>query len=118
MTTKAELMALGMAHGLANESGFDTANTALTATGTNQATALVLTSNFSLFTTVSSSTGAVLPQARSQAPFAIYNGGGSALTVYPNGTETINATTSVSVPNGKSGVFFASGNQWIANISA
>lgn len=118
MTQKSELMALGMAHGLANESGFDAANAALTATGTNQATALLLTSNFSLFTTVSASTGALLPQARSQAPLAIFNGGGAALTVYPNGSETVNATTSVSIPNGKSGVFFASGNQWIANISA
>lgn len=118
MTLKIELMGLGMPHGNANQIGFDTAAGSLTATGSSQTDALVLTSNFNRFGTVGSSTGAVLPAARSQGPVVIYNGGANALTVYPNGSEKINNTTSFSVTNAKSAVFFAAGNEWIAILSA
>lgn len=119
MALKTELMAKGAQAFLANSLGFDTAATGLTATGSNQAGALALISNFSVFTTVASSTGALLPSALAKAPYVIYNGGSNPLTVYPNGSETINnGATSFSVTNGKSATFWAAGTQWIAVLSA
>lgn len=121
MPLKSELMAAGMAGGLANQLGVDAPSTTLTATGNSQATALALVSSFSIFTTVAASTGAILPAASGQEDYSIYNGGASPLTVYPAVGQQINglaANTGLSVPNGKSARFTSGGNQWIGNVSA
>jgi hypothetical protein len=121
MATQGRLMAAGMAAGLAQMVGQEFAG-ALTATGTTQANALnIASSDVSIFTTVAAGTGAVLPLAEAQPPQVVYNGGVSALLVYPAGTETINAlgaSTAISVPAGKSAVFFPGRMAWICNISA
>lgn len=121
MALVGELMAAGAPAGLANQIGQDAPATGLTATGSNQAGALPLTSSFSLFSTTSASTGAILPPAGGQQPFVVYNGGAQTLTVYPASGQQINglaANTGVSVPTLKGAIFVAAGTQWIANISA
>ena len=121
MALATELMAQGLPAGPAGAIGQDTPATGLTATGTTQGTALALTSSFSIFSTVASSSGAILPLAGNQNDFVVYNGGSNTLTVYPAVGQQINgltANTGVSVPANKGAVFFAAGTQWIANISA
>lgn len=113
-----ELMACGLSAAVADKIGVRAQNTGLTAAGTNQATALTLTSNYSRFSTVASGTGAALPRAHAQPEHVIYNGGANALTVYPTGTETINGSASFSVTNGKSARFFPAELEWIATLSA
>jgi hypothetical protein len=118
MATKGEIMRGGMPAEIAQLLGFDYA-TGLSGAGTTQADATVLTANMNVFTTVGSSTGALLPSATGTAPAVIYNGGSNALTVYPTGTQTINnGATSFSVTNAKAAVFFPHGNTWIAILSA
>lgn len=121
MTTTSELMWGGkVSAGEASLIGMDAA-TGLVATGTTKAGALALTVEVNVFATVSSSKGALLPPASGSPPVAIYNGGANALSVYAAGTDVINgnsAGAAFSVTNGKSAVFFASGNRWVANLSA
>lgn len=91
---------------------------ALTATGTNQATALALPAQTNRFGTVAAGTGCTLSPTTTAAgaPYAlpanasvtqtIYNAGANALLVYPaaGGTETINALAAnagFSLPAGK-----------------
>src|SRR5882672_4238713 len=103
-----ELMALGLPGPVANGIGQDVAGTALTATGSTQADALPLVSSLSVFGTVGASTGALLPPAGGQQPFYIFNGGASALTVYPSTGQIINnssANSGFSVTNGRGAIF-------------
>ena len=95
-----------------------------TATGSNQATAFAITSSTTEFTTVASSTGAILPVLRVTANDALYivNNGANTLSVYPPlgfkiGTAATNAA--VSIAAGKAGEFVARGDgNYFANISA
>jgi len=121
MVAKSELMGVGMPASLANKIGQDGPATGLTATGSNQAGALALTSTMSIFSTVAASTGCVLPNAEGKGEFIVINNGANALSVYPNGTQTINggsAGAAVSIPAGKMGLFIGNGIIWAANISA
>lgn len=118
MAAVEDLMAEGMAANIAKQLGLEAAITGLTATGSTQAGALALTSTFSIFGTVSSSTGCVAPTKNS----FIYNGGASALSVYPPLGWNINGTTvntAISVPANK-GVFImpARGLTMAALVSA
>ena len=121
MATPERLMATGMPAGQAQVLGFTQA-TGLTAAGTNQGNALdISATDINVFTTVAAGTGARLASAEGQPLQCVYNGGVSALLVYPAGTETINAlgaSTAISVPAGKSAVFFPGRLSWVANISA
>lgn len=77
------------------------ASTGLTAAGANQATAYVIVSPLSVFSTVAAGTGARLPTGSSpNDSLATYNGGANALTVYPASGGSINGgatNTGVSV---------------------
>lgn len=120
MASMGRLMAVGFSPAQAQMLGAETGS-ALVATGSTQATALLLANNNNFFGTVAASTGAVLPVAEGQSPFVVYNGGANALLVYPSGTQTINglaASAGLSVPAGKSATFFPALLSWIANISA
>jgi hypothetical protein len=120
MATVAELMAGGCAAPLARRIGADP-SVSLAATGTNQATAAAITSNFTLISTAPASTGVVLRAAGGQAPTIIYNGGGSTLQIYGNGSDKINGiagSTGISVPTLKCAILIANGNQWGAIVSA
>lgn len=76
---------------------------ALTATGTNQGTALVVTAMQNRFTTVATSTGAILPIAVAGMSVVIINAGANGLQVYGNGSDTINGIA------GATGVTLAAG---------
>lgn len=101
MAAVEDLMAEGMAANIAKQIGLEAPVTGLTATGSTQAGALALTSTFSVFGTVASSTGCL---ALTKDSF-IYNGGSNALTVYPpTSAWSINgmsAGTGISVPANK-----------------
>lgn len=60
-----------------------TAANNLTATGSTQGTALPLPADVCKFTTVSASTGAILPPANPGDSGSVFNGGASALSLYP-----------------------------------
>ncbi len=120
MSTPSELCHTGMPSALANQLG-TSRGTDLTATGTTKATALVLVANMNIFTTVSSTKGALLPGASGQGPVIISNGGANALSVYATGTNTINALSAgaaFSVTNAKTAIFWPSGSRWVAVLSA
>lgn len=55
----------------------------LTATGSSQATALPIGADNNQFTTVSASTGCILPPMNPGDDITIYNGGAQTLSVYP-----------------------------------
>jgi hypothetical protein len=96
---------------------------ALTATGSNQGTAYAITSDLSIFTTVSVGTGAILPaidpNGNAVAPgytIEIMNEGVNTLAVYPPSSQQINtAGTNAAVtlyPQGSARFTFASTAQW------
>lgn len=71
----------------------------LTATGTNQATALPIDSHHNAFTTVAASTGAVLSSTLTPGDDVyVYNGGAQTLTIYPAGAiDTIDNGASATI---------------------
>ena len=89
MALQYKLMGAGM-NLLALASMFDVGS-GLTATGTNQATALALTNSDNEFTTVASGTGAILYAGAPGDEQEVYNGGANALTVYPSSGSRINS---------------------------
>lgn len=119
MASKAVLMASGMPAMQASKLGYDAASSALTATGSTQVTALVLTGNYAVFGTVASSTGAILPAGNE--PFIVINGGVNALSMYPPVGGAINggtANAAFSVTAGKTALFINSGTAIAAILSA
>ena len=84
----------------------------LTALGTNQATAFPLLNLANHeFTTVGSSTGAVLPTAKLADSVTVWNGGAHTLSVYPPLGGTVSggsANAAVSLPTATGITFFAS----------
>lgn len=101
---------------------------AQTATGSTQATAFVLQTELTEFTTVASGTGAVLPAPASSSPLVandsltVVNLGANALLVYPPvgfGIGLTGTNTGLSIPSGKTAVFIAKGNgNYYAIVSA
>lgn len=86
---------------------------ALTAVGTNRATALKIGAQVNNITTAAASTGAVLPLgtliAAQSAPITIFNAGANAITVYAAGSDTIDGTagaTGVTLTNGNRCAFY------------
>lgn len=65
-------------------------STGLTATGTSNADALVVSSHLNAFSTVASSTGAILSTVFTPGDeIYIYNGGANTLTIYPPVTSPL-----------------------------
>lgn len=121
MPTQGELMRASLPAEAARMLGATLDTVTETATGTNQATAFVLTANMTIFGTVAASTGALLPSATGSGPYFTFNNGANTLTVYPATGETINASTAntgYSVSAGKGARFDPHGNTWMANLSA
>lgn len=100
----------------------------LTATGNNRATALALTSDANLFTTVAASTGASLPADSTGAvglfdTYIVVNHGANALSIYPgSGTGKIAngvAGAAFSIAATKTATFLYLGtDNWAASVSA
>jgi len=91
---------------------------ALTAVGTNRATALVLTKDINNITTAAASTGAVLPAGVVGMAITVFNAGANAIKVYGNGSDTIDAVagaTGVTLTNAKRATFYCvAANTWIS----
>ncbi len=117
MTTRSELMALGLPAALASCLGVAVA-TALSAAGTTQATGTTIAAGFSEFTTVASGAGATLPTAGAQPMFGVLNSGANVLTVYCAVGEVMNGTTngSVQIAPGRSALFLPHNNRWIGLV--
>lgn len=118
MPLKSELMARGMPAGQANLLAQDPASAPLTATGSTQATALALVSDFSVFGTVAASTGAILT---GRGTTIVVNNGASPLTLYPPVGGNINGGTvnvGISVPIGKSAIAVSNGLTYGVVVSA
>ncbi len=90
-----------------------------TATGSNQATAFVLMTETTEFTTVAASTGAILPSPTGPLTpgtgdaLVVVNNGANALSVYPPvgfSIGTAAANTALSLPANKVGYYIAKGN--------
>lgn len=82
---------------------------ALTAVGTNQATALVIAKDINNITTAAASTGAVLPAAVVGMQIVIFNAGANAIKVYGNGSDTIDTVagaTGVTLTNTKRAIYY------------
>lgn len=99
-------------------------NQGVSAAGTNQATAVAITADLTVFSTVALNTGAILPApgAAGADDFFVVNAGANALAVYPPVGHKVNAgstNAAVSVPVGKAAhLVYAGGVQWIAVVSA
>ena len=94
----------------------------LTATGNSQATALALGAAVNAFSTVASSTGAILPGASPGDSVKVWNAGAQTLSVYGQGTEAIGsggASAAFSVATTKGALFTKVSNTlWIPILSA
>lgn len=107
------LIGLSQGNNFANQSG-------ISAAGSNAATGTALSPNIFMYQvdTVAASTGVVLPYAVAPDVMMIRNGGANTLTIYSNPgtnaatgtTDTVNATTSITVTTGKSTLCFAAKN--------
>jgi len=79
-----------------------TVNDGLTATGTTQATALLISGDLNVFSTVASGAGCILPVGGENDTYSIINDGANALLIYPplGGTISggaVNASISIAV---------------------
>lgn len=84
-------------------------DTALTATGSSSADALLLSSHHNAFSTVGASTGGILSsQCTAGDAVFVFNGGASTLTIYPPTGSTVNNTTSATIATLK-GIWFVWG---------
>jgi hypothetical protein len=96
---------------------------ALTATGTNQATALQLAANINQVTTTAASTGVILAASPGAGDWMmIYNGGANPLKVYPQTGGTLNGlstNTGITLAVKTSVIFFAADAiAWMGVLSA
>ena len=74
--------------------------TALTAAGTNQATALQLSAVMNAIGTTAASTGVKLPPCEAGAVVYVYNGGASTLQIYTNETASVTMNAAVAGSTG------------------
>ena len=112
----------GIGTGYAGSFQTMSATDGLTATGTNQGTALPIKTMQTRFTTVTSGTGAILPVAVAGMNLVVINAGASTLQVYGNGSDTINGTagaTGVALAAGKTAEYFTTvAGAWHQLLSA
>lgn len=119
MATSKDFIGYGLNPYLSRLLGLDGVNVALTGAGTTQADATPITQQLSVFTTVGSGTGALLPPSGGKPVYAVVNSGANTLSVYPSGTEKINngtAGAAVSVTAGVRRVFYPSNTGWIVGF--
>lgn len=95
----------------------------LTATGSNQATALLVSTVINIVTTTAASTGVILMPSEVGGEVSVYNLGANALLVYPATGGAINALATnagFSVGAGKAATFKgrANGTGWVTILSA
>lgn len=122
MADKNGMVKAGMWPAMAEAVLFDSVATAISAAGTNQATATQLTSEVNTIGTAAASTGVILPTRGIGEVTVVCNKGANAVAVFPQGTDTINAgiaSAAVSVPVGKAAWFVRdTATTWVAVVSA
>lgn len=85
----------------------------IVAAGTSAGNATALTHVYNSVDTVSTGSGVKLPTTEMGATIIIANSGAHTLTVYPSTGSTINQTTSASIAQNHTTLFFAVSNtQW------
>ncbi len=87
--------------------------TGLTATGSTVADALQLSASVNAVATTASGTGVKLPPCEAGAMCVVNNAGAQTLTVYPNGTNTVDGTTTAAIATSRGAVFFGTGTNWL-----
>lgn len=122
MTTIRNLMGSGSS-GLNAQAAVGLVSNNLTAAGSTQGTALALSSDFNIFTTVATGTGAILPATSSPGDwYTVVNHGANALLVYPpTGGKIANGTANAgfSVGANKTAQFQSiDGTNFAASLSA
>jgi hypothetical protein len=123
MTTLRNLMGTGSSPLNAQAMATGILSNSLTATGNSQGTALMLPSDFCVFTTVGASTGAIMPSNCLPGDwFTVVNHGASTLSLYPPTGGTIangsaNAAFSVAA-NKMAQVICISPTSFAASVSA
>ncbi len=94
----------------------------LSAAGTTQATATIITKQTNQFTTVAAGQGAILPSPEQGEVIFVANGGASALNIYPAVGHSINAlaaNAAFSLAVGKNAIIWAATTtKWYVNLSA
>jgi hypothetical protein len=113
--TGGTLTATGVFSGSVASGGFiaSSVGNALTAVGTNRATALALTASINNVTTAGSGTGVTLPSVATVGvggSVIVFNAGANAIKVYGAGSDTIDGTpgaTGVTLTNAKRCVYIA-----------
>lgn len=128
MTTIAKLMGAAVPATQAQNTTAGTPLTGQTAAGTTQANAYAITSDFTVFSTVASGSGARLPAASAPSLtaqagdiYVVVNGQATnALLVYPpvgGNFSAVAVNTAVSVPAGKTADFYCIGNNvWASSV--
>lgn len=109
MTTQKNLMGTGSSP-LSAQAAVGMLSSGLTATGNSQGTALAVPSDFNVFTTVSASTGCILPNGTPGDWYTIVNHGASTLSVYP--------PTGGKIANGSANAAFSVGANKTAQFQA
>ena len=120
MTSQNKLVGLGIWPEAAEQIVMGDIASGLTAAGSTQATALVISADLNIFSTVAASTGAVLTSSDG-ARILVRNAGANALTVYApvNGTMNGTANGSLSIGTTKNAAFYsANGVDWYSLLSA
>ena len=124
MTTVRNLIGLGVP-GVTAQAMCGIPTTAATAAGNSQGTALLMPSDFVVFTTVAASTGTILPSSPAVGAsdwLTIVNHGANTLSVYPpTGGKIANGTTNAafSVAATKTANFMCiDGTNYAASLSA
>lgn len=122
MPLKQNLMGVGMPAAHANLIVGAVDGGALTATGTNQATALLMSRSFNYFGTVSASTGAQLPACDPGDSVIVANGGLQTLSVYGQTGDAIDGgsvNAAFSVATNTTAIFYrCTATAWVVNLSA
>lgn len=125
MTTVAKLMGSGVPAAQAQATTAGVPSSGLTAAGSTQGTATLITSDFSVFSTVPASSGARLPVANASSMcglagdiYIVVNASATAMLVYPpTGGSFVNAAASASLAGGKTGDFYClGGNVWAPSV--
>jgi len=116
MATALELMGLGVPAAAAGAIG-QADNAALTPAGSSASDAAQIVSPVTTLGTASAA-GVKLPPAQSAPMVIVRNNSGANQTVYPYGSDTVNATTSVTLTSAKVGLFVPARNTWIFLLGA
>lgn len=116
-----ELTGLGLHPYLAKGLGFVATTTGLSGAGSSNTDATAIGYGVSQFSTVNSSTGAIVPTAANGGPIAVINNGSNALLVYPAAGEQMNngtaTTVGYSIGAGKTALLIPAVNRWICTLS-